>query len=156
MEAIKSSDTNERPDLCGPCGGQCCKSIPGIYAPEDFGADLEAALRAGIKEGRVAFDYWEEDGDLPMTYYARPPVRGRLDRLVDASWGGPCSLLREEGCALTWFERPSGCRDLVPSPEGYHDCDSASHPGENSKLIQARAWSPYQDIIKRIIGEHSP
>lgn len=38
---------NQRLDPCGPCGGVCCKRIPGAYFPSDFG-ETEAEIRAAV------------------------------------------------------------------------------------------------------------
>jgi hypothetical protein len=56
---------NENPAICAPCGGQCCKHMPGAASPEDFGApDREAMrdrLRTAFDSGLWAIDWWEGD-----------------------------------------------------------------------------------------------
>jgi len=36
--------SNENPDLCAACGGECCKCGPGIVHPDDLEGDITAAI----------------------------------------------------------------------------------------------------------------
>jgi Fe-S-cluster containining protein len=129
---------NQNADLCTPCGGKCCKAIPGIYWPEDFGNshdEVIANVRAAIAEGKTTLDYWTSDLRL---YYPRPAVKGMEGVTIDPSWGGECTHLTAKGCALAWRVRPTQCRSLVPSAKG---CDSPEP--YDSKYEAGQAWLPY-------------
>lgn len=93
---------NETPDVCGPCGGECCKQLPGLYHPAQFGADL-AGVYELLKSGRAAIDNWDggevyytdDDGqrvtvDLEHSpaYYLRPAVKPHWQKQPSgiASW----------------------------------------------------------------------
>jgi Fe-S-cluster containining protein len=130
---------NQNADLCTPCGGKCCKSIPGIYWPEDFGSDRDAVIanvRVAIATGKTTLDYWEGKRKL---FYPRPAIKGKEGVAIDPSWGGECTHLTAAGCALTWATRPAQCRSLEPRPRGA--CHSAAP--FDSKYEAAKAWLPY-------------
>lgn len=137
----------ERPDVCGACGGNCCKSMPGAAMPSDFGSSAEeiaANLSDAFATGKWAIDWWEgdprDDGgdDLDRAYFIRPATTGGRG-LFDPSWGGRCVFLGDAGCEI--FERrPSGCRGLEPSPP---DC-KVQHSGKQDAAI---AWLPLHNEI---------
>jgi Fe-S-cluster containining protein len=130
---------NQNADLCTPCGGKCCKVIPGIYWPEDFGSshdEVIANVRAAIATGKTTLDYWEGKRKL---FYPRPAIKGKEGVTIDPSWGGECTHLTAKGCVLTWATRPAQCRSLEPRPRGA--CHSAAP--FDSKYEAAQAWLPY-------------
>lgn len=129
-----------RPSLCKPCGGKCCKSMPGAAHPHQFPQpeDVVSALESGL----WAVDWWEGDArpgqdELSATYYLRPATKGSEGQRLDASWGGECTFLTPSGCELAPTQRPRGCLNLVPSREG-----CASSDGTNDKRVAAIAWIP--------------
>lgn len=136
-------------DLCGPCGGNCCKGMPGTTLPSDFGDSPEmilAALTERLATGRWAIDWWEgnpttdgEYADIDRAYYIRPAIKG-IDRLYHPAYGGACTFHGPNGCEI--FEaRPSGCKGLEPGPDG--TCEVR----HSSKQDSAIAWLPYHDLI---------
>lgn len=139
---------NQNADLCTPCGGKCCKAIPGIYWPEDFGSshdEVIANVRAAIATGKTTLDYWEGVTTYDM-YYVRPATKGMEGASIDPSEGGECTHLTAVGCALTWTERPTQCRALEPKPGRGGSVDSracAAPPAYATKLAAAKAWQGY-------------
>lgn len=137
---------NQNADLCTPCGGKCCKAIPGIYWPEDFGGDHDeviANVRAAIAEGKTTLDYWEGVTTDDM-YYVRPATKGMEGASIDPSEGGECTHLKATGCALTWAARPTQCRALEPKPGRKPStlaCEAP--PAYATKLAAAKAWQGY-------------
>jgi len=137
---------NQNADLCTPCGGKCCKAIPGIYWPEDFGSDHDeviANVRAAIAAGRTTLDYWEGVTSDDM-YYVRPATKGMEGASIDPSEGGECTHLTATGCTLTWTARPAQCRALEPKPgrsAAARSCEVP--PAYATKLAAAKAWLPY-------------
>lgn len=149
-------DSFERPDLCGPCGGKCCKRAPGAAFPEDFGAPDRAAvavaLKARLATGRWAVDWWEGDptgGDRGHAYYLRPAIVGKEGQHQDAGWGGACTFLSGAGCTIA-AERPSGCRGLEPKADQF--CEDR-YGGKKEACI---AWIPYEDLIDAALAELGP
>jgi hypothetical protein len=143
-------------DLCSACGGACCKSMPGLTRPEDWGSDrsqIVAALAKAFASGKYAIDWWEGDvrtalGEeladpvLCQTEYVRPAtVTGR--RLRDPSWGGQCVQWTTTGCSMAHDDRPYECRMLKPTQQHKSNgCDS-----DVTKAQIVRMWLPYQDVI---------
>jgi len=150
-------DSYERPDMCTPCAGNCCRQMPGSAMPHDFGDSPEeilAGLTAKLKTGRWAIDWWEGDPrdegdqDFSRSYYVRPAVRDGGRGLFDPSYGGPCTFHGAGGCEI-FDERPSGCRGLDPVPGPPIGC-TVQH---SSKQDCAIAWLPFHDLILEAAGE---
>ena len=155
-------DDHVRPDICAPCGGRCCKALPGAAMPEDFGAD-DAAIRAAMKErlvtGEWSIDWWEGDPrpdtyEADRGYFLRPATRAGRGDVFDPSNGGTCVFFEDgKGCRI--FEaRPSGCRGLEPVT-GNGDCNVRYA----SKQDAAVAWLPYAAMIVEVgeeLGEDPP
>lgn len=111
--------SNEKPDICSACGGQCCKHGPGAYHWKDLGhteAQIRATAEALIGAGLAQIDWWE--ARTPQ-YYLRPAVKaeqGANYRVFSPSWGGECVYLTPTGCLLSYKARPRACRRLTPEP----------------------------------------
>lgn len=145
-----AKDDYVRADLCKPCGGVCCKQMPGAALPEDLGAsriEIIAEMTNRLASGRWVFDWWEGDprkgkGKLSQAYYLRPATTGKEGRLLDPSHGGQCTFFdQEKGCTI-FKTRPSGCRGLEPN-------DTACVERYGSKREAALAWLPFTDEIKK-------
>ena len=141
-----------RPDICGPCGGKCCKGMPGHASPKDFGLPKETSLRKAIASGKWAIDWWEGDprsgidgedpGYMDQCYYVRPATVGKEGKTYDASWGGVCTFLTDTGCLLEPKDRPLGCTVLEPVA-GEVECKIHGF----TKQAAALSWFPYQDLL---------
>lgn len=148
-------DSNEDAKTCTTCGGNCCKAVPGILAPEDVGAPELSVMRERLTSlfatGRYAIDWWEGDprptpreGYLGCVEYVRPAVKGEEGELRDPSWGGPCTFLGPSGCELTFDDRPHNCRALVPRRGPQEGCEL---PVGARKVDYVLAWLPYRDLL---------
>jgi len=134
---------NESPILCSECQGGCCKNMGCHYSPRDFKQINIKTLKKLIDEGNTSIDWWEGDildEDRDRTYYLR--IRNKNSKIVDPSCGGECILLTEEGCNLSFFNRPMGGRALLPSEKGAGNCKT-----EYSKEDYCKEWYPYQNIL---------
>lgn len=143
--------TNERPGICGPCGGQCCKNGPGRYHPDDFPV-LADDLRLALATGRVCLDWWEGDfeGFAGPVYYVRPAEKGHEGQLLHPGWEGECVNLTASGCALSFSSRPWQCRALVPKSGG-RDCHYPEKlPTDSYKAMGVRVWLPHQELLRSI------
>lgn len=149
----------ERPDMCGPCGGACCKSMPGGSHPSDWGAPNENImfdrLVVALSSGRWAIDWWEGDprglecgdpGYVDQGFYVRPATKGDEGRVYHASWGGECTFLKETGCSLLHNERPLECRTLEPK----YPLRCEQHHGKHATAI---AWLPYHSLLQELVRE---
>lgn len=85
------------------------------------------------------FDH-DKTEEIPRAFFLR--VRNRNSNIVDASWGGVCSLLSNTGCILSYDKRPKGGRSLIPAvPE----CRITY-----TKDQCARDWYKYNDILRKL------
>lgn len=136
----------ENLEICAKCGGSCCKGMGCHYSPEDF-SDLSLdGLKKEIDKGHISIDWWEgnpfdNEEWIPKAYFLR--VRNVDAPVVDASWGGRCSLLTEKGCSLSYGERPKGGRMLIPHES--HRCKV-----EYTKDECARDWYEYIDVLREL------
>lgn len=59
----QSLPTLQNASICTPCGGRCCKTIPGMTHPDDWGAPNEAEMtdriKAAFASGRYSLNWWE-------------------------------------------------------------------------------------------------
>jgi hypothetical protein len=148
--------TNERPDLCARCGGSCCRTRPGVEAPERFLAapDPAAALAEALASGdwvlaRQVGAAWVDGVPPPDEERWRvvrvPRPATRAERAAGAVAPGPdpspCVFLGEAGCRLPFADRPRMCRDLEPWANG--ECVPAWDLPE-----AARAWAPRQALVE--------
>lgn len=135
-----------KPDLCTPCGGKCCKHMPGEYMPSDFlnEKDMISRIREGFKTGTMALDWWEGSD---REYYIRPSIKGKEGDIYDPSYGGECSKLTENGCSLDFALRPSGCKALVPYAYG---CKTMPNYGKRAASL---AWRPHYELLTRLADE---
>lgn len=126
---------NERPDICGPCGGRCCKALPGASHPGEWTSSQDIA--DALRTGQWSIDWFEgtvetKGENLP---FLRPATKDGRGCVVDPSWGGECVFLGEAGCSRSWDERPVTCR-LIEAQDD-RKCDAGGSAG---KLAQALVW----------------
>ena len=136
--------------LCRECNGRCCKGMPGAMSPIDVHPLTKGRIVEMLLSGQYAIDYWEGDpregeDEMSVAYFIRPAVAG-CDKLVDASWGGPCGLFVDgTGCSLSYEDRPQACRSLQADEDGHCRCE------HNIKQQIAIDWLPYNDMIDACI-----
>ena len=161
---INSSASVEDEKICKECGGNCCKSLPGLIHPRQVGAPnkirMVHKLTKMFSSGNYAIDWWEGNDYLPkkqrknyshLGFFIRPariydpesPL-SQPSGLRDPAWFGTCTFWNEEsGCSIDLKHRPLGCQILVPDPSQY----CSPKKGNFDKLEAARAWHPYHKII---------
>ena len=145
MEQTKRAvEVYQASEVCARCKGMCCKKYSGCYSPEDFGEVTYEKLRTDMKKGLLAIDWWEAD---PPEYFVRP--RHVNEPVVCGSWGGVCVNLTEEGCRLSWNDRPLGCKALKPMENAQDYCRS-DYLKEDSK----NDWKQYDGILRRLVEEY--
>lgn len=152
MKSLPIIADNQNADLCAPCGGKCCKRAPGKYVPSDFGAskdEIIANVAAALAAGTTALDYYEAHDDIPNIYFPRPAIVGYEGMQVHASWGGQCTHLQPNGCAMTFARRPFQCRILQPRAGSL-----CIMPTEYSTTLDiASMWREY-DLGRLVDGVH--
>jgi len=142
------TSNNEDRSICSRCGGECCKTQPGIDHPAPYLAadDPAIALAARLGSGTwvlslhpwrdTATDIWE------ALYYPRPAtvVEQAAGSLLAQSDDAHCTFLTPAGCQLPFAERPYLCQVLEPNITF-----SCSAPW--SKRDAALAWRPQQELV---------
>lgn len=152
QEDIIASD-HKAPDICGPCGGKCCKRSPGSYLPSDFSGYEE--FREMALNKKVLINHWEGYGDWDATNYrpgwfVQPALKTPYsESLFQPHWGGECSNLTLEGCSLPADKMPYQCRKLVPSKDNKCKPEDASH----DNYWVATQWESWYSWIYQIIEE---
>jgi Fe-S-cluster containining protein len=153
-------ESNERPDLCGACGGACCRTRPGIESPGRFLAapDPVAALASALasREWVLAEHVgvpWVDGVPPPdedryrVLRYPRPATVAEraAGAVVPGGEAADCVFLAPGGCRLPFHERPRMCRSLEPSPDG--ECVAAW-----DRRAAALAWLPHQSLVAAARG----
>ena len=135
--------TGERPDICARCG-DCCRTRPGVEAPERFLADADPAAalsRALASRDWVLARHVEVACPRPATIAER--AVGTVHAGAETS---PCVFLEATGCRLTYEGRPRMCRELEPWANG--DCQARWDLPE-----AVRAWAPLQGLIHEALSQ---
>lgn len=159
-------DEHVHPDVCGPCGGECCKRFPGASFPHDWGKTpekIQSSLLDALMTGQWCLDIWDGDpksrwakatddhgpGDgRSRSYYVRPAVKGREGHVYDFhSFFEPCTFHTEKGCSI-FEKRPTGCRAVIPDPTGKKNCGPVKSFG--TKLDAVLAWYDYQELLEEV------
>lgn len=145
---------NEDFSVCGACGGDCCRTRPGIEAPGRFLAaanpaeELARLLASGLwvldTHHGVPYDPGKgEKGDPDrIILYPRPATgQERAEGSIFALPGaGECVLLGDDGCTLPFPERPKACQALEPAAD--FACTSSW-----SRFDAAREWQHHQVLV---------
>lgn len=139
--------------LCSDCKGHCCKTLPGITSPLDWGAPdkkvMEHRLREAFASGRYSIDYWEAGTPL---YFVRPATKTNTHGVVDPSWGGECVFLSSTGCTLKHKNRPLGCRALEPHRDNSTLLGFSCEEHAGGKHEMGLAWKPYIHVLEQATG----
>lgn len=101
-------------ELCGACGGRCCKQAPGLYIPSDFG-ETEDEIFENL--------HFKLNNKQVTTRGGVPTPRAKHGDF------GQCNHLTYQGCALG-DEKPSQCKALNPGKKFYLDLDSITQSAE--------------------------
>lgn len=139
-------------EACKRCEGSCCKNMPGIAIPEDFGQPLLDNLVKAFGTGDWAIDWWEGDPvedreEIDRGYYIRPKIKG-VNKIYHGAWGGICVFFTEgQGCKLSDKDRPAQCRLLEPKKNEQDECELH----ELDKQEGAIAWLLFHDVIEKAV-----
>lgn len=168
---------NENLEVCKKCGGLCCKNMPGTYSPDDlFGTkqiesqDIEKLI---MESDYLSIDRWEADEEYnKVLYYIRPklvPINSNIETMdilismllragdsekkVDFAIVDDlhkCYFLGEDGCKLSYDQRPKNCRDLTPNLEKGCYISEVKESNMSPKLYYAKLWEPYSEMIEEV------
>lgn len=146
-------ENNENFKICSTCNGKCCKSHPCAVFPEDIKPLSKEKIREMINSN-YCINWWEgdviEEGNLSRVYYIMPRVKGD-NRVIVNSWGGECTFfVNNKGCSLSWQDRPTGGKLLIP---GVGSCTILG--GKSDKFLACMAWrrDEYQELLTSLTYE---
>lgn len=148
---------NENLNMCKSCG-KCCNHMAGTLFPEDIKETITKEVLLKYLEKDYCLDSWvgnaSEDPkyDDITFYFIRPRHTNAKEYLLDESYGGICVLLTETGCSLTFENRPSQCKALIPKDSIEKHCITKDET--YSKKNGAIAWLPYNSIFLEILNEY--
>lgn len=139
-------------NACVGCGA-CCRMLPGQFLPSDLGetvGERKAKARELLLSGSYSIDWWEGDvdpaGDLSRVVHLRPATMTGRGFIFEASWGGTCVMLGDNGCTLPRDQMPFVCKALEPT------ADRSCHNGMSKEDV-ARAWRGDHDWLEEL-GRH--
>ena len=156
----------ENKKLCSICKGHCCKSSGCELSPEDFkdGVTYEA-IKERIDKGLISIDWWEgnvfqeldeydarSEENISKSLFLR--MRNKNAPVVDPSFGGECVALTENGCKLSYDERPKGGRALIPDLELQKEGFRIKCHSDWGKIDSAIEWFEYRDILFKLMKEY--
>ncbi len=155
-KSLDQSTSNESKQICSSCGGDCCRTKPGIEAPERFqaGEELAESLAEHLASGYWVLDHHyglpptQDSPGIPAAdlelFYPRPANRGELhmESNLPAEKAMECVFLDHSGCRLPFAERPLMCRALKPAAD--FNCSS-----DWTRREAALSWYPWQQEVAR-------
>ena len=156
---IVSASANANPSVCGPCGGKCCKTMPGIVFPNELDAQLRREVIADkvlamLESGRYSLDWWEgnphtDDWRGGRSYFLRPAIQGSEGQWAHDAWGGTCTFHGVRGCELDERRRPLECRALIPDVNGH--CFKPAGWEVGGRRLASQAWSPFNETLAMFV-----
>ncbi len=146
MELLEKDCTNK--ELCSQCGGRCCKETGCFFMPEDFERIEYDYLRNEIETKKyisiaAANSIYGIHFPIFKLYLK---VRNVNSEICNISTPGTCMLLTPTGCILSYSDRPSGGKALIPG----NPCYTKIRADE-----AIAAWRPYEEILKKLWDEYS-
>lgn len=151
MKGVKKNMKTEDKELCQKCGGRCCLTTSGFYAPEDFKEISINHFLELYKEGKIMFSFVRPDdysqglsGWLVRPAQVNTPGI-QFDFLKDNS---PCVNLQKDGCSIKdYYRRPRGCKLLLPMkfPDHTFGEDCIAMYGISEALNE---WEIFKSILE--------
>ena len=151
MENQEPASRVEDLELCAKCGGRCCKTSPGRFAPSDFQGSqgfeptgIEALLDKGSASIVVGF---VSALNSPLAPIFMVKHRGRGKGELEFFCGDvECNVLTPQGCPHSLDERPFECAAIVPSS------GNCILPDD---LQMEDLWAPYQSFLRVLIANRA-
>ena len=152
-----------QPETCKKCGGRCCKQSGCECHPIDFDYDQEKMYKA-LTTGNYSISLLTTDwGAFKQTSYGVTLNRERIIQCINYALyirmrnkdrpivdlihmreiEGPCSMLKEDGCSVSFEERPLFGKLLHTVEE--HGISICKSPLSRDFLYES--WKDYQEIL---------
>lgn len=144
---------NVNKTICSKCGGECCKRCGCYFSPDDFKEISFEALKTEIERGYISIVIvWGKMALRDLDVYILR-VRNQGAPIVDTELKRtPCIFLTETGCKLTYEQRPSGGKLLIPSERTSHVSGKTERNCHSAYDIElcCYEWEPYQNILHQL------
>lgn len=128
--------------VCSMCRGQCCKTVAGIYAPEDFKFKITSSFIIHLLLTKM-FSI-ESVGEGSQSDYFLRPRHIEEDPINPSHYGGVCiNWNGDTGCLLNEVERPYQCRMLIPLANGGSYCKH-KESDKSLKTDMVQRWDIYK------------
>lgn len=140
---------NQNVLICSECKGSCCKRSGCYFSPDDFREISFEYLKTQLEKGYISISLQSDSVFYPDVYILK--IRDRDTDIVDTGYRNseysPCMLLTDNGCKLSYEERPSGGKLYIPKYEnGFYHCYT------NYTIRDCcNEWFPYQEILTQLV-----
>jgi hypothetical protein len=124
---IRNIQPNSDYTACQECGGQCCRRIPGSWAPFQLPHGRFVKL---LKTKSVIIWYTYGGGILVRP---RNTTLAKYELFTSDTPVGKCMFLTKSGCKLDWPDRPLECQGLYPNGD---DSCWEEEPGTDCSSLQ--------------------
>lgn len=144
-------ENNENREICARCKERCCESMGCEIFPDDvinrFGKITVPVIKRIIRSKVVMIDVYFRDDDDDIYLLRMRTVRDHF--VVGQGYYDRCICLGENGCMLSWDDRPTGAKIVVPNPDDPgHGCTLLMDV--DGKKTFADMWRPYQNVLKEV------
>lgn len=145
-----NEDKNCNYELCGECGGRCCKRCGCSFSPDDFEDLSFDGLLKEIEKGYITLELIDGDPFCieGMIWLVR--MRNLNGPIVESHVYGRerngCIVLKKNGCPFDYQHRPAGGRLLIPGAKGFEkDCH-----GPYGTEEALREWKAHQKVLVKL------
>jgi Fe-S-cluster containining protein len=141
-------DRVEDISICTNCGGRCCKTAPGRFAPDDL-----LMLYGAVQTKTVSMML--DDGIAAITLGLVGALNSRLAPIFTLAARGlnepslclcldtaRCTHLGSSGCSFELDKRPLECAAIIPSTS------QCKLPG---KTKMEDYWVPHQETLRKVV-----
>jgi len=148
-----SDPKNVNAQICAECGGECCKRCGCHFSPDDFEEISFDFLKKEIEKGYITITFFSAENlhrDIGA-YILR--VRNQNTPIVySGTKESPCILLTENGCKLSYEDRPSGGKLLIPEKKlkFIFNKEQRICPSRYSTRDCCYEWLPHKEILEQL------
>ena len=139
-------------DLCSKCKGSCCKVSGCMYMPSDFKKMKYIKIKKELLKGNISIDAFPTTGfkfnpdawTLILFLRARNKDCDIVDLFTN---GGPCKMLKEDGC-FYYEEKRTSCGLMLKPMHVGGPCPKTF---DEKKLM--KDWLKHQKLLEMLVEE---
>ena len=140
-------------EACKSCGGKCCMKCGCHFAPTDFDDLTFEGLKKKMEMGYISIDLVDGEMIYQRGFFYILRARNEGAPIVDFGYNrrSKCCLLTKKGCKLSFEERPSGGKSLIP---GYKKTENNGFwmCTQTYEVEQCcYDWRPYHEVISKLV-----